>query len=80
MTKRKRPNFTPEFRLECAQLIVDKGYGSLDDGLAQQFTIIKPLKGAMQLNVTVRYSKYTAAATSIGQSTQEALNLKRLMH
>jgi len=26
MFKRTRPNFTPEFRLECAQLVVDKGY------------------------------------------------------
>jgi len=30
MTKRKRPNFTPEFRLECAQLIVDKGYSVIE--------------------------------------------------
>ncbi|MFT5294877.1 MAG: transposase, partial [Psychroserpens sp.] len=26
MTKRTKPNFTPEFRLECAQLVVDKGH------------------------------------------------------
>jgi len=26
MTKKKRPNFSPEFRLETAQLIVDNGY------------------------------------------------------
>ena len=25
MTKRTRANFTPEFRLECAQLVVDNG-------------------------------------------------------
>ena len=30
MTKRKRPNFTPEFRLECAQLVVDKGYSVIE--------------------------------------------------
>ena len=30
MTKIKRPNFTPEFRLECAQLVVDKGYSVMD--------------------------------------------------
>ncbi len=30
MTKRKRPNFTPEFRLECAQLVVDKGYSLIE--------------------------------------------------
>ncbi len=26
MTKRTRPTFTPEFRLEAAQLVVDQGY------------------------------------------------------
>ena len=26
MAKKRRPNFTPEFRLECAQLVVDQGY------------------------------------------------------
>jgi len=26
MTTRKKRNFPPEFRLECAQLIVDQGY------------------------------------------------------
>jgi transposase len=30
MTKIKRPTFTPEFRLECAQLVVDKGYSVID--------------------------------------------------
>ena len=30
MTKRKRPNFAPEFRLECAQLVVDKGYSVVE--------------------------------------------------
>ncbi len=30
MTRRTRPNFTPEFRLECAQLVVDKGYSVIE--------------------------------------------------
>ena len=30
MTKKRRPNFTPEFRLECAQLVVDQGYSVKD--------------------------------------------------
>jgi transposase len=30
MTKRTKPNFTPEFRFECAQLVVDKGYSVLE--------------------------------------------------
>ena len=30
MTKRTRPNFTPEFRLECAQLVVDKKYSVVE--------------------------------------------------
>ena len=28
MTTRKNRNFSPEFRLECAQLIVDQGYST----------------------------------------------------
>jgi transposase len=30
MTKRTRPNFTTEFRLECAQLVVDKKYSIIE--------------------------------------------------
>ena len=30
MTKKKRPNFSPEFRLETAQLVVDNGYTQED--------------------------------------------------
>jgi transposase len=30
MTKRTRSNFTPEFRLECAQLVVDKNYSVVE--------------------------------------------------
>jgi len=30
MKRRTRPNFTPEFRLECAQLVVDKGYSVIE--------------------------------------------------
>ncbi|MBM9888807.1 transposase [Deefgea sp. CFH1-16] len=26
MNNKTRPTFTPEFRLECAQLVLDKGY------------------------------------------------------
>lgn len=30
MTKPKKPNFSPEFRLETAQLVVDNGYSHED--------------------------------------------------
>ena len=30
MTKRTRPNFTPEFRLECSQLVVDVNYSVIE--------------------------------------------------
>ena len=30
MTKRTKPNFTPEFRLEYAQLVVDKKYSIIE--------------------------------------------------
>ena len=34
----------------------------------------------MQLNAAVKYSKYTAAVISIGQTKLEALNMVRLKH
>lgn len=34
MTKRNRPNFTPEFRLQCAQLVVDKGHSVIETAKA----------------------------------------------
>lgn len=30
MNKKTRPTFSPEFRLECAQLVVDKGYSVVE--------------------------------------------------
>lgn len=30
MNKKTRPTFSPEFRLECAQLVVDKGYSVIE--------------------------------------------------
>jgi transposase len=30
MAKRKRPNFTPELRLECTQLVFDKDYSVIE--------------------------------------------------
>ena len=30
MIKRKRSNFTPEFRLKCAQLVADKGHSVIE--------------------------------------------------
>ena len=26
MTKKKRPTYNPEFKVECAQLVLDQGY------------------------------------------------------
>jgi transposase len=34
MTKRTKPNFTPKFRPECAQLAVDKGHSVLETAKA----------------------------------------------
>ena len=34
MTKEKRPRFTPEFKIECAQLVLDKGYSVREAALA----------------------------------------------
>lgn len=30
MTKRTRPTYTPEFKLECAQLVIDKDYSVIE--------------------------------------------------
>jgi transposase len=34
MTKRTKPNFTPEFRLKCFQLVVDKNHFVLETAKA----------------------------------------------
>ena len=34
MNKRTRPNFSPEFKLEAAQLVVDQGYSVKEAALA----------------------------------------------
>ena len=36
MTKKKRPNYSPEFRLETAQLVVDNGYTHEDKNLGRK--------------------------------------------
>jgi transposase len=38
MTKRTRLNFTAEFRLECAQSVVDKDYSVLETAKAMPLT------------------------------------------
>jgi len=50
MKRRTRPNFTPEFRLECAQLVVDKGYSVIEASQAvknqlQSANYIQSLQG-----------------------------------
>ena len=30
MTRRTRPTYTPEFKLECAQLVIDKDYSVIE--------------------------------------------------
>lgn len=45
MNKKTRPTFSPEFRLECAQLVVDQGYSvakaaqAMNDLYQQQWTL-----------------------------------------
>ena len=54
MSKKPRPSFTPEFRLECAQLVVDQGYSAreaaraMDVGLSSIQRWVTQLKSERQ--------------------------------
>jgi transposase len=75
MTKRKRPNFTPEFRLECAQLVVDKGYSVIEASQAMNV-------GKSSLDKWVRQLKnerngITSKATPLTPDQLEIRELKK---
>jgi transposase len=78
MTKRKRPNFTPELRLECAQLVVDKGYSVIEASQAMNV-------GKSSLDKWVRQLKgerngITSKATPLTPDKLEIRELKNVLH
>jgi len=47
MTKKKRPNFSADFRLETAQLVVDNGNTHEDAAKAMGGLVIQPLANGL---------------------------------
>jgi transposase len=75
MKRRTRPNFTPEFRLECAQLVVDKGYSVIEASQAMNV-------GKSSLDKWVRQLKgernsITSKATPLTPDQLEIRELKK---
>ena len=75
MKRRTRPNFTPEFRLECAQLVVDKGYSVIEASQAMNV-------GKSSLDKWVRQLKgerngITSKATLLTPDQLEIRELKK---
>jgi len=75
MKRRTKPNFTPEFRLECAQLVVDKGYPAVE--AAQAMNV-----GKSSLDKWVRQLKnerngITSKATPLTPDQLEIRELKK---
>jgi transposase len=78
MKRRTRPNFTPEFRLECAQLVVDKGYSVIEASQAMNV-------GKSSLDKWVRQLKgerngITSKATPLTPDQLEIRELKNVLH
>ena len=53
MTKKIRPNFTPEFRLESAQLVLDQGYSIKEAAEAMNVGKSKWISGFDNLKMNV---------------------------
>ena len=75
MKRRTRPNFTPEFRLECALLVVDKGYSVIEASQAMNV-------GKSSLDKWVRQLKgerngITSKATPLTPDQLEIRGLKK---
>ncbi len=86
MNKKTKRTFTPEFRLECAQLIVDKGYSyrqaseAMNVGSTTLESWVRQLRRERQ-GITPSATpitpvwKYTAAVTGTGEN--DAIRLIR---
>ncbi len=70
MNKKTKRTFTPEFRLECAQLIVDKGYSYRQASEAMNV-------GSTTLESWVRQLGITPSATPITPDQQRIRELEK---
>ena len=75
MTKRKRPNFAPEFRLECAQLVIDKGYSVVE--AAQAMNVGKSSLDKWVRQLRNERNGITSKATPLAPDQLEIRELKR---
>lgn len=71
MTKRTKPNFTPELRLECTQLVVDNKYFIIE--AAQMMNVgkssldkwVRQLKKALVISRGQRNTVFNCSSSSI---------------
>ena len=73
MTKKKRPNYSPEFRLETAQLVVDNGRTHEEAAKAMGVGYSTIRKGGKQLKEERRGIKPKAAPMTAEQIEIRAL-------
>ena len=75
MTKKKGPNFSPEFRLETAQLVIDQGYSHQEaaDAMGVGYSTI----GKWVRQLRAERSGTTAQSTPISDEQREIRELKR---
>jgi len=75
MTKKKGPNFSPEFRLETAQLVIDQGYSHQEaaDAMGVGYSTI----GKWVRQLRAERSGTTVQATPISDEQREIRELKR---
>ncbi|MBA6328070.1 transposase [Colwellia sp. MB02u-6] len=69
MTKRTKPNFTAKFRLECAQLVLDKKYVIIK--VAQVMNV-----GNSSLDKWVHQLKMNVMASRVKRCYKRQINLK----
>ncbi|GFZ84659.1 transposase [Pseudohongiella nitratireducens] len=75
MTKKKGPNFSPEFRLETAQLVIDQGYSHQEaaDAMGVGYSTI----GKWVRQLRAERSGTTAQCTPISDEQREIRELKK---
>ena len=73
MTKRTRPNFSPEFRLEAAQLVVDQGYSVMEAAKAMNVS-----KSAMEKWVRQLKNECNGVTPKASPITPEQIEIREL--
>jgi len=73
MTKRKGPNFTPDFRLEAAQLVLEQGYSVKE--AAEAMNVGKSTMSGWVKQLRNEYDGVTPKATPM---TEDKLKIREL--